>query len=289
MGSFNGHLLPGALLSILATSWALGAWRVYILSRLSRRRHLFTGSASLPKLPKILWIEGLGKVVCASIGVAAEIATAFVDGRFTGAGTTTQHTSMYIFYGLSGVTDLLTTAGAPMPRGTRHSILLMAVCVEGLVFHFHLHGRTDIDVMVHTLLIYAIAAEAACIAVEMALRHSVLAALGKSYFGVVQGTWFFQIGFILYNPMPNARQWEENHQNLMLVTTIYTWHMIGVLAYVGLMGLVVWLWCTRFEGMGKNEDVCYSLVSNAPIEMKSGGVDETKPGHRTESDDDIFS
>ncbi|EEC06498.1 transmembrane protein 45B, putative [Ixodes scapularis] len=254
MGSFTGHVLPGVLLFLLGSWWVFGTWRAYILSRLRRRNYWCTASFALPKLPKKLCFEGLGKVVCASVGVAAETVAAFKHGEFTNVGSHTQHISMYIFYGLSGLADLLTTYRAPIPRGTDYSILLMTICVEGLLFHFKLHDKAHLDARLIELLVYTIVAEAACIAAEMVRRRSTLAALGRAFFGVVHATWLIQIGFVLYNPLPNAKKWEENHQNMMLVTAVYTWHMIGVLTYVGLMGVVSWLWCSRCEMADKNED-----------------------------------
>ncbi|KAG0418384.1 hypothetical protein HPB47_004906 [Ixodes persulcatus] len=161
---------------------------------------------------------------------------------------------MYVFLGLSGFTDLLTIHRAPIPRDTDYCILLMAVCVEALTFHFHLHGRTSLNVHIHTLLVYTIVAEAACIAAEMARRRSILAALGRAFFGVVQGTWLVQIGFILYSPLPNATPWEENHEDMMLATAIYSWHIAGVLMYVGLIGVLAWLSCSWCKDADKNED-----------------------------------
>ncbi|XP_029823745.2 transmembrane protein 45B [Ixodes scapularis] len=288
MGTFAGHALPGTFLFLLGTWWTFGAWRVYILRRRGHRNYSCTAAFTFPKLPERLCIEGLAKVVSACVGVAAEVATGFKHGRFTEIGNA-QHTSMYIFYGLSGLADILTVHRAPIPRGTDYGILLMTVCVEGLLFYFHLHGRTQLDVLVHTLLVYTIVAEAACIAVEMVQRRSTLAALGRSFFGVMQGTWFFQIGFILHNPLPNSRPWDENHQNMMWAAVFYTWHMIGVMVHVGLMGVFAWLWCMWCEGFDKTEDVCYSLVSTRPQMMESDAGDKPKTDHRTESDNEIFS
>jgi hypothetical protein len=40
----------------------------------------------------------------------------------------------------------------------------------------------------------------------MKYRHNILAALSRTYFFLVQGTWFWQVGFILYNPNPYAEK-----------------------------------------------------------------------------------
>lgn len=160
----------------------------------------------------------------ACLGAVAELATAYEDGKFTAMGNT-QHTSMYVFYGLSGLADLLTIHEAPVPRGTDYSLLRLAVCAEAFLFHFHLHVRRHLDVLVHTLLIYTLVAEAACIAVEMIRRRSALATLGRACFQVVQGTWFFQVAFVRYNPLLNAKPWRDGHRDLMLATIVYTWHI----------------------------------------------------------------
>ncbi|KAG0416194.1 hypothetical protein HPB47_006629 [Ixodes persulcatus] len=215
MGLFNGHIVPGAFSFLFGAWWAFSAWRVYILSRLGRRDYLSTASFTIPKLSNRL---------CRTL---AELATAYEDGKFTAMGNT-QHTSMYVFYGLSGLADLLTIHEAPVPRGTDYSLLRLAVCAEAFLFHFHLHVRRHLDVLVHTLLIYTLVAEAACIA-------------------VVQGTWFFQVAFVLNNPLPNAKPWGDGHQDLMLATIL---------------------------GVDRNGDVRYSLLSDRPITMRSGAGDD---------------
>jgi len=43
-----------------------------------------------------------------------------------------------------------------------------------------------------------------------------------------QGTWFIQIGFILYSPFGTT--WDtSNHQQMMIVTIMYVWHYIGAI------------------------------------------------------------
>ena len=45
---------------------------------------------------------------------------------------------------------------------------------------------------------------------------------------MLQGTWFIQIGFLLYNPIPGSIPWNGNEpESVMKVTLIFAWHMIG--------------------------------------------------------------
>ncbi|XP_049512506.1 transmembrane protein 45B-like [Dermacentor silvarum] len=183
---------------------------------------------------------------------------------------------MYLFYLLSGVVDVMTNNRFPFPMGTDHVTLLLAVTVEGLLFHFHLHGRPHLDVLVHTLLVYTVAAEAACIIVEMCRPRSVLASLGRAYFCLLQATWFWQVGFILYSPLPGLPPWDvHSHMDMMLAASVFTWHMIALLAYLGVVGVVAWAvnrTCGRCRDDGSLEvqeegDSRYALVTGSPVKM----------------------
>ncbi|CAN7940225.1 unnamed protein product, partial [Ixodes hexagonus] len=140
-------------------------------------------------------------------------------------GKDAQHMSVALFVCLNGMLDLPTHYEAPLPRGTDYIGLLLALLVEALLFFFHLHGRTDLDVLVHTLLVLTIMLEAACVAVEMCHRRGLLATLGRAFFRILQGTWLGQIAFILYNQLPGALPWEGDYQSLMVAAAVFTWHM----------------------------------------------------------------
>uniref|UniRef100_A0A0P4WI36 Transmembrane protein 45B n=1 Tax=Scylla olivacea TaxID=85551 RepID=A0A0P4WI36_SCYOL len=55
-----------------------------------------------------------------------------------------------------------------------------------------------------------------------------------------QGTWFYQIGFILYPPV--GRMWsQEDHRQMMLVTLLFAWHNATVFVAMVLTGTLVYL------------------------------------------------
>lgn len=147
-----------------------------------------------------------------------------------------QHFSVFVFYGLSGLLHLLSASRIPLPRGTDYTGLLMAFSVQALIFHFHQHNRSPIDVLVHTLLKYSTMATAVCVAIEMRLRQSVLAALGRAFFTILQGTWFIQIAYIVYRPWLDGHSWKDDHRDVMLAVAVYTWHMFGIMLYVAFVG-----------------------------------------------------
>ncbi|KAH7933613.1 hypothetical protein HPB49_014372 [Dermacentor silvarum] len=275
MGTFAGHALPGTFLFILGTWWAFSAWRNYVRSKEHKWRYTCRAWYVMPGVSRHICVEGLTKIITCSIGVVGEVATAIEHGHFIHMGNA-QHVSMYLFYLLSGVVDVMTNSRFPFPMGTDHVTLLLAVTVEGLLFHFHLHGRPHLDVLVHTLLVYTVAAEAACIIVEMCRPRSVLASLGRAYFCLLQATWFWQVGFILHSPLPGLPPWDvHSHMDMMLAASVFTWHMIALLAYLGVVGVVAWAvnrTCGRCRDEGSLEvqeegDSRYALVTGSPVKM----------------------
>ncbi|KAH8030948.1 hypothetical protein HPB51_012416 [Rhipicephalus microplus] len=229
----------------------------------------------MPCATRRICFEGIAKIVTCSIGVMGEVAKAFEHGHFTEMGNA-QHVSMYLFYLLSGLVDVMTNCGFPFPPHTDYVTLLLAVTVEGLLFYFHLHGRPHLDVLVHTLLVYTVAAEAACIIAEMCRPRSVFASLGRAYFCLLQATWFWQVGFILYSPLPAHPAWDvHSHMDMMLAASVFTWHMMALLLYIGALGFVA---CAAYRMCGRCSDDAsagaqeagdsgYKLVSGSELKL----------------------
>ena len=69
--------------------------------------------------------------------------------------------------------------------------------VEGLLLAFHLKG-SDLEVTAHKILVITIAMSAIIMFEEIGRKSSVLLTIGRSLLVILQGTWFIQIGLILY-------------------------------------------------------------------------------------------
>jgi hypothetical protein len=105
---------------------------------------------------RIDW-EGVVKVFFSTVGFFVEVIFSLKDtGRFVTFGSG-QHATMFFFFGLSGLADILVKLRTPLlPRGSEYLFGILALVVEALLFMFHLHGRSAMDVLVHTLLIYVL-------------------------------------------------------------------------------------------------------------------------------------
>lgn len=227
-------------------------------------------------------IEPFLKLFLASVGIFLEIYTGynFTVHKFTTPGNA-QHATMFFFFGFSGILDLLVYFKAPIPKDLDYVVILLALGVEGLLFHFHLHGRSVLDVQLHTLLIYAIVFNLIGVVLEMKYRHNILAALSRTYFFLVQGTWFWQIGFILYNPNPLAEKWKpDDHVEFMMVTMYFTWHCGIAFLIMLCIGCLVACYHKKFPS-NKEEDYCMKRL------IKTGSNGETLISMGESDDSDI--
>ncbi|XP_038050802.1 transmembrane protein 45B-like [Patiria miniata] len=231
MGTFIGHIIPGVFFMVLAI-WNL--LRPCFHSRPSRytsRCHQFKKSLLNP-----VFMEGVVKVIAT---VAAAIGELWWGGWKISSGgsfrslNNYQHATMYSFFGLAGLVELLTVTCLKLRPGLDKIFQATAFAVEGFLFYYHLHGRSAVDVRLHVLLVLAIAGCAVGSLLEALV--DVPSEAHPSFFRyvwisctILQGTWFIQTGFVLYNPWhtgPNP--WISDELSaLSILTASYAWHIL---------------------------------------------------------------
>ena len=256
MGSFGGHALPGTFFVVFAIWYVIQSFRRYFNSK--QRNARFTSTIAFPcdclcGSLKEMPVEAFCKILFVVVGFVGEIVTGYSDSHFVSA-TNSQHATMFFFFGISGVVDILVFYRAPLPPDIDYVSVILAFLVECLLFRFHLHGRTELDVLLHTFLIYTIVASAVAIAMEMKYRHNVLGPLARAYFVLLQGTWFWQLAFILYNPVPGATPWKhDDHHELMMATLFFVWHAAVNFILILLIGAAI-ACCYRRQSGGLQEE-----------------------------------
>ncbi|XP_067675443.1 transmembrane protein 45B-like [Haliotis asinina] len=242
MGNFGGHALPGSFFIIFAMWYLVRLYQLYYSSKQRNTRFTSRVMMSCPCLPsrlKVLPIEAFVKIFLISVGFSLEIYTGMRHGKFVAVGNG-QHATMFFFFGFTGIVDILHYYRAPIPPNTEYISYFIAFMVEGLLFKFHLHGRSELDVLLHTFLVYVIFAGAVSVLVEMRFRHHILASVMRSYLMLLQGTWFWQVAFILFNPIEGATPWkQDDHEHMMIATLYFTWHCGVNFVIVLLIGAVI--------------------------------------------------
>ena len=142
-------------------------------------------------------LESHVKLVCTTIGMLGEFVTGFsheedeVSKRkvLTFGANNAQHITMFLAFALAALFEVLVHWKYSLPKGIAFLANILAYGIEAFLFHFHLHGRNQIDVHVHTLLVYSIVFCVMAGVWEYNRPHQLLAAYARIVGTFVQGVW----------------------------------------------------------------------------------------------------
>ena len=266
MGSFIGHVVPGSFFVLFGAWWTFQICCKYLKS-ITKSGESFKCQTTYPPLFRTctLDLEAVVALTAAVIGMLIELVFA-CSFRGSPIGVTNmQHATMYFFFGLLGLLGILTPVLKkmfPNIEELRYIGLAMAFTVEAILFKFHLMGRDMLDVTIHTLLLYSVYGCIIMTFAEVVFRNQVLTSLGRAYFTILQGTWFWQVAFILYNPFTDHKEWNHgNHEHIMLTTCIYTWH-VGAVFLFSLGCGIGWACVYRRRGELGDDELTMEPVAN---------------------------
>ncbi|VDD82636.1 unnamed protein product [Mesocestoides corti] len=255
MGTFAGHALPGSFFLLF------GIWSaIFQLKKYYRRRRYELGLSPRPEPAyknqlttpircceggcccrgKEFPLDSLLKAVCCLIGIIGEVYTGFKDGSFAHIGNA-QHSTMYAMFMLSGILEMINFYRIiRLPKFSDYFFSFLAITTEAVLFAFHLHGRTLADVYVHTILIYAVLCLIVVGVFEAIYPRSLLLGLVRSLFLILQGTWFWHVGAILYPPVSWLPVWNEQAvESIPRATNVFIWHVIVVFGLICLTSAVM--------------------------------------------------
>ncbi|XP_021572139.1 transmembrane protein 45B isoform X2 [Carlito syrichta] len=230
MANFKGHALPGSFFLIVGLWWSVKyPWKYFHQKRKSSRQHQYE---------RLEIIEAAIRTLFSVIGILAE---QFVpDGPHLHLYHENhwvklmnwQHSTMYLFFGVSGLVDMLTYLVTHVPLGVDRLVMAMAVFVEGFLFYYHVHNRPPLDQHIHSFLLFALFGGCVSIFLEVIFRDNIVLELFRTSLVILQGTWFWQIGFVLFPPF-GTPEWDQNDEaNLMFITMCFSWHYLAALCIV---------------------------------------------------------
>ncbi|XP_020819484.1 transmembrane protein 45B [Phascolarctos cinereus] len=233
MANFKGHALPGSFFLIVGIWWSLKYSLRYTSQKGKSRKLNYY-------YQKIEIIDGGVRVFFAIVGILAE---QFVpDGPHLHLYTdhdwvklmNWQHSTMYLFYGLSGLMDMLTVLFPVIPLGLDRLLMSLAAVTEGILFYYHVHGRPPLDQHIHLLLLYTLGAGAISTFIEVFIRDNIVLELFRVSVIIAHGTWFWQIGFVLYPPSGGPVWDQTSHDNIMFITMCFCWHYVAAVIIVAI-------------------------------------------------------
>uniref|UniRef100_A0A8C2D3A0 Transmembrane protein 45B n=1 Tax=Cyprinus carpio TaxID=7962 RepID=A0A8C2D3A0_CYPCA len=198
MANFKGHALPGTFFLLFGLWWSIK----YSFRQIQRKKERQHGDRNRQMhtvlFSRIDLIEGALKIFFAFAGIMAE---QFVpDGPHAHLYQNGwvklmnwQHSTMYLFFGIAGIADVLSTSSRHAPVGLDRLSLSLALFVEGFLFYFHVHNRPALDQHIHSLLLFAVFGGSASTMMEVFKRDNAVLELLRCSLTILQGTWFYQV------------------------------------------------------------------------------------------------
>lgn len=184
-----------------------------------------------------------------------------------------QHSTMYLFFGIAGIA-LVASTFKLVPAGVDRLALSLALFVEGFLFYFHVHNRPPLDAHIHSLLLVAVFSGSASTMLEVFIRDNVVLELFGACLFILQGSWFYQIGFVLY-PL-SGPQWDLTaHDNNMFVTMCFCWHLAVALLLVACTSSVVWFTAKRFSGKRRDIEIGMRNTSSENTSSQKALLEES--------------
>ncbi|XP_077994368.1 transmembrane protein 45B-like [Glandiceps talaboti] len=264
MGNWRGHIVPGISLFVIGFYWAIKySYRSVTKKTTALLRH--NGDESSPmvlgrgrmrlsnikKCPSEFW-EGVALICFWVIGVMVEMSAMGISpyqhiamfddstpGRLFIWGNKWLHITIYTFFMIYGIALIFARTCVPGLRDHEKIFIALAYFVEGILFYFHIHERTSLDTIVHYMPVITSALNTIFALAETWKKDDVLFPFISTLFLMVQGTWFWQVAYILYPPNIDAKFDEDNHANVMFVTFAYCWHIAANLFIIaGVYGVV---------------------------------------------------
>ncbi|XP_012932528.1 transmembrane protein 45A isoform X2 [Heterocephalus glaber] len=240
MGSFKGHALPGSFLFIMGVWWSTKSILKYVCKK--QKRTCYLGSKALFR-----WIEILEGIILVLMALTGMLGEQFISGGpyliLYKEGQWNQlirwhHCTMYFFFGLLGVANILCFTISSLPVSLPKLMFSNALFVESLL-----------------------------VFIEFFTRNNVLLELLRSSLILLQGSWFWQVGFVLYPPSGSPAWDLTDHDNIMFLTICFCWHYALAYIIIGVnYAFVTWFVKSRLRRLCSSE---IGLLKNAEREHES--------------------
>ncbi|KAM5281147.1 transmembrane protein 45A-like [Ctenodactylus gundi] len=268
-GDFSGHALPGTFFFVMGVWWSTKSMLKYVCKK--QKKTFYLHSKALFRRAEIL--EGIALLFMVLLGMAgslflpgAPFLTLYKEGHWNQL-MAWHHFTMYFFFGLLGVTYILCFTIGSLPFSLIKLMLSNALFVESFVFQIHTHGREMLDIFIHQLLVLASFLAGVVAFMEFLIHNNVLLELLRSSLMLLQGSWFWQIGFVLYPPS-GVPKWDlADHDSCMFLAICFCWHY--ALAYIILgmnYALATWFVKSRCKKLCPSQ---VKLLKNAEEEQTS--------------------
>ncbi|XP_066203254.1 transmembrane epididymal protein 1A-like [Saccopteryx leptura] len=237
MGTFKGHLLPAVFFFLFSLYYSV----LVSLALLRGQRFLKPPLPPKEKRGHRWWnlvpVEAMVKVFMCLTGIIAEFfyppgvnrlrIVDWEDPRrpflFTNGW---QHVTMYGFFLLSGVVDIVSqSCQARQNMKLERAAEALSFCTLALLMAAHIETKSTLEIRVHILFIVPTLLVGLVLIIEVWVPDQPSLWVLKTWMGLVFSTWLLQICMVLYVP-PSGQPWRsENHMDISFLTIFFCWHL----------------------------------------------------------------
>ncbi|XP_027798994.2 transmembrane protein 45A-like [Marmota flaviventris] len=269
IGDFPGHALPGVFFFVIGLWWSTKSILKYVCKK--HKQTCYLGSKAL--FQRLEFLEGIAVVTMTLIGI--------IGLQFFAGGPhliiqnespwkrvlRLQHLTLYFFFGLLGVASILCSTVSSIPVSLIKLMMSNAFFVESFIFYNHTHGREMLDIFVHQLLVLVSFLTGLMAFIEFLTQKNILLELLRSSFVLLQGSWFWQIGFVLFPPGGRTAWDLLDHDNIMLLSVGFCWLYALAFIVIGVnYAFITWLVKSRLKKQCPSE---VGLLKNVEQEQES--------------------
>ncbi|GAB5576603.1 transmembrane epididymal protein 1 [Prionailurus iriomotensis] len=287
MGTLEGHLLPGICLLFFSLHYSV----MVSLALLQGQKFLKPPLTPKEKRGHRWWqlvpVEGMMKVAISLTGIITEFfyppgvnrmmmvdwedprrPFVFYDNWY--------HVTMYGFFTLSGVVDIVSRAcQAQQNVKLERAAEALAFCVLVLLMVCHLENKGTLEVRMHLLFVAPTFLVTLVITIEVWVPDQPTLWVLKAWMGLVLSTWMLQLCVLMYVP-PSGQPWRaENPGDLAFLLIFFCWHLgFGAIVLAALYGLCS-LWHHRISSWREVPRAKYQLCprSHSSEELEKLGTE----------------
>ncbi|MBZ3881211.1 Transmembrane epididymal protein 1A [Sciurus carolinensis] len=288
MGTIEGHLLSAAFLLFYALYYSV----LVSLALLRGQRVLKPPLPPREKQGHRLWqrvpLEGMMKMAIALTGVLTEFFYPLGVNRLKIVDwedphrpfmfkDSWQHVTMYLFFMLSGVVDIVSQLCL-----ARQSVKLeraaeaIAFYVLVLLLAAHIENKSTLEIRVHVLFMVPTFLVALVLNIEIWVPDQPPLWVLKTWMGLVLSTWMLQLSVLMYSP-PSGQPWQgDNPGDLAFLAIFFCWHLgLGAALLAAVYGLCS-LWhrhCSSWtEAPGPSYQPCPTESNGEELEKFAAGA-----------------
>ncbi|KAM9582706.1 transmembrane epididymal protein 1A-like [Trichechus inunguis] len=257
MGTLEGHLLPGMFFLFYSLYYSV----LVSLALLRGQRLLKLPLPPREKRGQRWWqlvpLEGVVKVVITTAGIIPEFFYPPGENRLTMVDwedprrpfifkDNWQHVTMYGFFLLSGVVDIVSQSCQAQQK------LKLERAAEALAFHVlvllmatHIENKSTLEIRVHILFMVPAFLVALVLTTEVWFPDQPTLWVLKTWMGLVLSSWLLQLCVLMYAP-PSGQPWRaDSPEDLAFLTIFFCWHLAIQAAVLAVIYALCSLWHRR--------------------------------------------